>query len=479
MSSVFRKCLIAIIGTTGVGKSQLAIELARKLNGEVINADALQVYKGYGIITNKVTDSETTGVPHHLLGFVDPAKEYTVQEFEHDALTKIEEIHGRNRIPILVGGTNYYIQSVMFQKSLIRDPTGSPKNNQQQTPDNDRCFEKTKVGKSNQELWDELRQIDPIMAENWHPNNRRKVLRSLEVFHATGRRHSEWVAESEEARKKEETLRLPTLVFWLYADTNVLDQRLDTRVDDMIKRGMFGELDQLAKDLNDPAALSGQKDDFCVGLKQAIGFREFKAYLSSISDSEISASERERLKIVGIEEMKTSTRRYARRQITWIRNKLLPECRSTAAKMTKAHSFVLDATDLSNWESEVQNRALGIAQSFVGGSELPNPRTTSDVANKLLSEIKETPNSILAWKRHLCSVCSMSIKDSPNGEATEVWLNGDDEYRQHLQSKQHKNNVRYRKRLAQASEHGGTNELSSDISRPAKRLNNGLKDDSS
>ncbi|KAJ2696442.1 tRNA dimethylallyltransferase, mitochondrial [Coemansia sp. IMI 203386] len=474
--SALRKCLVAITGTTGVGKSQLAIELARKLNGEVINADALQVYKGYDIITNKVTEREMAGVPHHLLGFVDPVNEYTVQEFEHDALAKIDEIHARNRVPILVGGTNYYIQSVMFRKSLIRDP-GSPKS-QQALAINDRSFEQTRAGKSNQELWEELRELDPIMAENWHPNNRRKVLRSLEVFHTTGRKHSGWIAESEEARRKEETLRFPTLVFWLYADTPVLDQRLDSRVDDMIRRGMFDEVDQLAKDLDDPAALSGQKDNFSVGLKQAIGFREFKAYLASMGDAETTASEREKLKKDGIEEMKTSTRRYARRQITWIRNKLLPECRSTAEKTTKAHSFVLDATDLGTWDTEVQRRALGIAQRFVSGSELPDPKTTSDVANKLLSEIKEKPNSILAWKRHRCSVCSMSAEYSPSGEATEVWLNGDDEYRQHMQSKQHKNNARYRKREAQAKRPDTATQHGSGDPRPAKKPNPGPKDDS-
>ncbi|KAJ1669812.1 tRNA dimethylallyltransferase, mitochondrial, partial [Coemansia sp. RSA 25] len=218
----------AITGTTGVGKSQLAIELARAVNGEVINADALQVYKGYDIITNKVTREEMLGVPHHLLGFVEPNREYTVQEFEQDALRKIHEIHQRNRVPILVGGTNYYMQSVMFRKSLI-----STTSRDSGTPDatapgvaSSREFEQQHAAKSDQDLWEELRAADPVMAENWHANNRRKVLRSLEVLAATGRPHSEWIRESEAAREKEEVLRFPTLVFWLYADPPTLDRRL-------------------------------------------------------------------------------------------------------------------------------------------------------------------------------------------------------------------------------------------------------------
>ncbi|KAJ3146706.1 hypothetical protein HK101_002294, partial [Irineochytrium annulatum] len=114
--------VVVVVGTTGVGKSNLAIEIARSLNGEVINADSMQVYEGLDIVTNKVTDEERKGVVHHLLGFVDPAEEYSVGQFEKDALRTIADIHSRNKLPILVGGTHYYIQSLLWRNSLIARP---------------------------------------------------------------------------------------------------------------------------------------------------------------------------------------------------------------------------------------------------------------------------------------------------------------------------------------------------------------------
>ncbi|KAJ2468405.1 tRNA dimethylallyltransferase, mitochondrial [Coemansia sp. RSA 2322] len=475
--SLLRKGVIAITGTTGVGKSQLAIDLARALNGEVINADALQVYKGYDIITNKVTREEMLGVSHHLLGFVESNKEYTVQEFEQDALRKISEIHQRDRIPILVGGTNYYIQSVLFRKSLISSSSRGDDKPDALAPEeaSTRVFEQRYSAKSNQELWEELRVADPVMAENWHANNRRKVLRSLEVLEITGKRHSEWIRESEAARESEEVLRFPTLLFWLYADAPVLNQRLDSRVDKMIERGMFDELDQLAKDLSDSTALVGSSDNFTVGLKQAIGFREFKPYLaaSSASTSDSPALNLDSLKQQGVEDMKTSTRRYAKRQIGWIRNKLLPECNATLAKSVKAYPYVLDATDLTTWDASVGTLGVSIAKQFFAGEQyLPDAAATSNVAAQLLSEVKEKPNSVIAWKRHLCRVCSKSAEETRSGVAYDVWLNGDDEYTQHIHSRQHRKNVRYRKQLAA---YGGT--FPSSNARPQR--NNGGSDDSS
>ncbi|KAJ2785235.1 tRNA dimethylallyltransferase, mitochondrial [Coemansia javaensis] len=434
MMALARKSLIAITGTTGVGKSQLAIEVARALNGEVINADALQVYRGYDIITNKVTSAETMGVRHHLLGTVDCTREYSVQEFERDALAAIDEIHGRDKVPILVGGTNYYIQSVMFRKSLISDagrdtPAGPP-------PAARDAFEQQNRGRTNEELWLELKAKDPIMAENWHANNRRKVLRSLEVLHTTGRRHSEWVRESEQARATEETLRFPTLLLWLYADPAALNPRLDARVDAMVGRGLLDEIRRLQDDFG-PSDAAG----FTTGLRQAIGFRELAPHLAD-ADADPQPLQ------AGIEAMKVSTRRYAKRQISWIRNKLVPECRATLRKATHAHAFVLDATDLGQWDAEVRDKAVEASRRFADGQQLPAPETLSATAAAVLANARDAPNSILQWRRHRCAVCSLDAAEAPDGVAREAWFNGDDEYQQHLRSRQHRKNVRHRKRPA-------------------------------
>ncbi|KAJ1651122.1 tRNA dimethylallyltransferase, mitochondrial [Coemansia sp. RSA 25] len=221
----------------------------------------------------------------------------------------------------------------------------------------------------------------------------------------------------------------------------------------MIERGMFDELSQLGKDMADQAAFAGPSGSFSAGLKQAIGFREFEPYLTAMSASSANNTDGEALEALrrrGVEDMKLSTRRYAKRQIAWIRNKLLPECSSTLAKSVRARPYVLDATDLSTWDMLVKVQGVEIAKQFIDNEQhLPDAAAISETAAKLLSDAKEKPNSILAWKRFLCPTCSKSPAETADGVAREIWLNGQDEYDQHLQSRQHRKNRTFRKRLAE------------------------------
>ncbi|PWA03272.1 hypothetical protein BB558_000595 [Smittium angustum] len=401
------KQVFAVIGTTGVGKSKLGIELAKAINGEVINSDSLQVsasvYKGYDIITNKVTTEEMDGIPHHLLGFLDVDKQYTVQDFEVDANKKIEELTAKNKNPILVGGTNYYVQSILFNKSLVtkssrngsenikktENDTYLNKNTCDEESDSEFIINNKKISEySNQELIDQLYLVDPEMSRRWHPNNRRKVIRSLQVYYETGKSHSSWIKESEEALKSDEVLRFPSCVFWLYSKPDDLNKRLDSRVDQMISSGLFQELDKFKEFINETKknGLSKTLDnDYSFGIKQAIGFKEFQQYLD---EKEKGNKELDQIKNECIDEMKRNTRKYAKKQVSWIKNKLLPIYCESKQYQKQSHLYILDATDLSRWDSSVKDVAVDIAKKFIGGGVLPEPSGLSEVARELMGNDK-------------------------------------------------------------------------------------------
>ncbi|KAJ3144933.1 hypothetical protein HDU86_001325 [Geranomyces michiganensis] len=298
-SSTARKPVFAIIGTTGVGKSQLGVELAQAVGGEVINADSMQVYKGLDIATNKAPLHEWRGVPHHLMDFVHPSKEYSVADFERDALRTISEIHARGRIPILVGGTNYYVQSILFKNRIIAtakaDEHLKSSNENDVVNDDDadaslpltaaaadvpspalaghplasgigdalRATDPRTASREEIDRWsrggsrllDLLAQVDPIMADRWHVRDVRKIRRSLQIFYTTGRRHSDIMSEQRQLGSSDSNSNAPvagaaagqlrfdnTCVFWLHADPKALYPRLDARVGDMINLGLFDEL---------------------------------------------------------------------------------------------------------------------------------------------------------------------------------------------------------------------------------------------
>lgn len=327
--------LVVIVGTTGVGKSDLAVHLARYLNGEVINGDSMQVYTGLNVITNKMPQAERKGVPHHLMDFLIPRQEFTVKDFLSAATKTIDEIHARGNLPILVGGTNYYIQALIWKDGLTNS-THVADAEQPLSPSQEAILDGPV-----ERMFKELCRVDPTMATRWHPNDVRKIRRSLEVFYSTGQKHSDLIRSTADIG-----LRYRTCIFWLYAKQTVLDDRLDRRVDSMIAQGLFDEISSLRKEVG--------VVDYTRGIFQSIGYKEFDQYFNSLEKGENS----DELKNQGLEQMKINTRRYARRQVKWIRNKLVP----ASMAEQNLNMYVLDATDLSQWANKTTVEATDIAK---------------------------------------------------------------------------------------------------------------------
>ena len=225
-----KKKVIVIAGTTGVGKSQLSIQLATKFDGEIINSDSMQVYKDIPIITNKHPIEEREGVPHHVMNHVPWTEEYFLHKFEKECLETINDIHSRGKVPIIVGGTHYYLQ-VLFNKNMAtREESGRQLNQRERD-----------ILESNnpQLIYDTLMENDPTIAKRYHPNDTRRVQRMLEIFYLTGEK------PSESFNNQDLTLRFDTLFLWLYSEPAPLEKRLDDRVDVMLANGGMSEINQL------------------------------------------------------------------------------------------------------------------------------------------------------------------------------------------------------------------------------------------
>ncbi|KAI8348007.1 IPP transferase-domain-containing protein [Mortierella sp. GBAus27b] len=375
-SSVMDPGLMAVIGTTGVGKSNLSIQLAKELNGEVINADALQVYKGLDIITNKMPIEEREGITHHLMDFLPTDQEYSVLDFKADALDMIKQIHSRKHMPVVVGGTHYYIQSLMWRDTLLDTKknagTLSESQLEEQVDENEKFLRESDTPT----LYRKLKEVDPLMANKWHENDRRKITRSLQVYFETGERQSDLI-KKQHTSPDGDRLRMPSCVFWVYSAPDILNARLDTRVDSMIKGGLFDEIKGMRKSV-------GPDTDYERGIWQAIGYKEFDPYFTAVeeaikNDQPTDTEELEALKAECTETMKARTRQYAKRQVLWIRNKFLPLCREKDVKV-----FLLDATSLDTWKANVGDVAVKIAKDFFAGNTLPNPEDLNEYAKEML-----------------------------------------------------------------------------------------------
>lgn len=384
------------------------MNIARRFNGEIINGDAMQLYEGLPVITNKMPEDERAGIPHHLLGCIGLNEEtWTVGNFVSNALAKISEIRARGRLPILVGGTHYYTQSLLFNDALANKTQ-----DEEPVPNAERpaiLEEPTEV------LLAKLREVDPVMADRWHPNDRRKIQRSLEIWLQTGRKASDIYEEQRSRREaagpevlSDDTqdaslLRMRTLVLWVGAQSDMLSKRLDARVDKMITQGLLDEVSTLS-DFYDSRIANGELIDTTRGIWVAIGYKEFLDYQAALRNGDISQKQLSKLLAEAIEKTKAGTRQYAKRQIRWIRIKLNNAIDTAGAK---GSFFMLDGSDLSKWNQDVSKIGLGLVDSFLKEDTLPDPSSLSSLAAEMLTASKPdtSARADLRSRKH-CEVCN-------------------------------------------------------------------------
>lgn len=278
--------LVVIVGPTAVGKTALSVKLSRKYKGEVISGDSMQVYKGMDIGTAKVTKEEQDGVPHHLIDIKEPYESFSVAEFQEQCIPLISHINQVGHIPFLVGGTGLYVNAITKRYQLDDMPTDEAYR---------AGLERLVKEVGNEELHKKLRIVDAEAAMKIHPNNIRRVIRALEVSHATGIPFSR--QQNEEQVQGESPYHL--VFIGLSMERAHLYERINRRVDLMIDQGLLEE----ARALYDRGIRNCQS-------VQAIGYKELYDYF----DGTYSLKE-------AIERLKQNSRRYAKRQLTWFRNK--------------------------------------------------------------------------------------------------------------------------------------------------------------
>lgn len=377
----------------------MAIELATRFRGEIINADAMQLYQGLPIITNKVTEAEQRGIPHHLLGHISLGEmPWDVEKYKRHATQVIQEIRDRGNLPILVGGTQYYVDPLLFRDVILDDVQG---NASKAFPILD---EPTEV------ILNELRKVDPVMADRWHPNDRRKIQRSLEIYLQSGKPASEFYAEQKQrkadaAQRPEELEPWNNLMFWVYSEREVLKDRLDKRIDKMLDAGLLDEVKELLAFKQENTA-TDQELDMTKGIWQSIGYKQFEPYMLA-RQAGTDTSELEKLHAKGLEEMKVATRRYANYQTKWIRLKQIPLLKEQGTTAME-HLYLLDSTDVSQFQENVVEPAADVAARFLNGESRPAPTDMSDLAREVLTKSAEPPPKETPCQR-TCELCQVVL----------------------------------------------------------------------
>ncbi len=279
-----KRPLVILAGPTAVGKTKLSIRLARAIDGEIISADSMQVYKHMDIGSAKIRPEEMEGVPHYLVDELEPWEEFHVVRFQEMAKAAMEKIYAKGKVPILVGGTGFYIQAVLYDIDFTENKENTAFR---------RELEKRAGEGGAKELHDRLKEVDPVSAGLIHANNVKRVIRALEFYELTGKPIS---SHNEEQRQKKSPYK--AAYFVLNDDREYLYRRIDRRVDEMLRQGLVEEVQHLRK-------LGLTRDMVSM---QGLGYKEILDYL----DGKCTLNE-------AVYTLKRDTRHFAKRQITWFK----------------------------------------------------------------------------------------------------------------------------------------------------------------
>lgn len=437
-----KRPIIVILGSTATGKTKLSIELAQRFNGEVISADSMQVYKGLDISTAKATPTERSQAVHHMLDVCDlTTTTFTVADFRDQALPIVENIISRDKVPIIVGGTTYYIESLLW-KVLIDDKNQQSIKSDSIEPSRDYVRQVIEESKNDADdskrLHEVLSQIDPVTASQIHTNNKRKILRALEIYVNTGRTKSSLI----DAQQNEDggnqlggPLRFDNIIcFWLKCEQDRLDIRINRRIEGMVAQGMLAELRQCYNDLK----LDGI--DATKGIMQAIGFKEFLPYLEKYEDETIDAEITEfirthqgivttnrvldALKLLEqcLDSLRSNTKRYSKKQLKWVQNRLVLFNDRVVPPI-----YELDGSHAEiSWQADVFSKAENIVQSIIDNVD-PDHRPIERKDEGVMRNVHAS---------HYCDDCQRHFI-------------GDGEFLAHLQSQRHKKVRKSRKADAQ------------------------------
>ena len=284
MNNKIKPKVIVIVGPTASGKTALSIELAKKINGEIISCDSMQIYKDLNIGSAKPTIEEMQGIKHYLIDEVEPTQRFSVAEYKKRAEKAIEEIIKKGKIPIVVGGTGLYANSLIYGIEYNEIEYDEKYRNE--------LMKLAQTEEGLESLFEKAQKIDPKAMEKISKNDKKRIVRILEIYNSTGKTKTE---QEKESRKKE--VKYDYKVFALNMERSVLYERINKRVDIMLEQGLIEEVKNILKKYNEfPTAM------------QAIGYKEIVEYFNG----DLTKQE-------AIEKIKQESRRYAKRQITWFK----------------------------------------------------------------------------------------------------------------------------------------------------------------